>query len=1842
VDIIPSWYNESTPGLKNMSDYWQIGGSSTDSEFGEKTNTIGTIELDAYEVATFTLDMSRSETNMTYGDHYVIAVYVNCKPCPTRYLCDYAEEPPVCSFPSLERQQELYDNCLMDFKLESCIMRNGSKISCDDHYADLYPGSFSFMEPDLHKCRELPYFCEDMTYPKLVWDIQTVMVNGNQQAESVSDQEESSYVEDDDWRLYTSNDFYDMTKGCCQCERHSLPYYFADTTAVGGFPDNKHTVHQISIMAVEQVELTVVVELLNGIFYNEFDKYIPDKGDFFIHTPGRAKYTPSNPSRAAFVAVIVTEEFEGMELPLNLPLDYYRLPNELIGGETGVRFENHILINRNADLVVGDPEYHERNEERERQNYFDFLRTNPNSTLEFEDFATSPDIAAITEELTVTVDNYRDNYQSADWLVVGDDSGENDFLGLPYFPFFSNCKGFDSYMSISKMLETHPDCDIIPYEKTKAVDQYIWNNQLTPNADSCVVEVPEGDARMKIIDQEEVEWFGAERGAVMECMFEEQIDIPAGNPRWFEMEAGESIFYITKEPVSPHNYEPVYRQNEDYTRNYTSRWGRSDYIAGLVDTFKLIPISVDELNGGLDNVVPRQVKLEISYYQVEKGYKRLVEAMISYVANFQCHVLTSGSSDQRNLEKQGIPQCVTDFNGNIATSEYQLEIVFTPLVWFELLNKFEFTADVYMFFFTLVGLISILVAMIVWAINRALTRLRHPPPFHGYILYTIISEAPIFGCTLACIPVFIGAYWVSIWLTSFDDGGTFCSPDPVNLPSTTCFEDIAGDWSDSLTLNLDRINHYRVGRQGTCFLGMGLYITFLSARLIVPKWSDEHGEDDMFAEEAVDTDVGNGDEDEVIAPSPIWAPMVWKRAHLMLASFLLELLMMCLIEFSFSATFGDWVYQIIIGYKIFQKYMDIVFEDLLKEFLLINPLATLYTVIEGLITMGADSFSDFILSYFVELCVMVIERCYLDPGIGEISKLWPRWEMQMRRYFGSNRRMTREEKADEELEWRRINEEIELESEGIEPLLDSYSGYSTEVTGLFVFPIINVILLIFYSEIQIAPMYGILENQMIYYILFSFYIVPFMLAMDVFLLNTQELIHGWKVYDYISYQKYRFSVREHRWMLHSTLLDESISEGFQTLDMLCFSSQYYFIMTLFTFGMMFIILAMVIYLRNNYNPFADPIACLLIVLMIIGGELLGMFLKRLGDVKILRLGWRGLWVTKQIEGTVDDDVAAKLAIGEGRQQDLEQERMELQALNSDRFRHRFLERNRPWILQHLVELITPRSLENAGHDGRPVVEYVRDVYADLMAMGEGMKRAGDREDISSDDDDELEDARRNWSRVPLEGPNLSIARMWLAKARKRRAFMKLVRGIIDSHVKTACEICGRTPQQNNVKLFAHLATNGKPDPHAIDRLMAMFEEHYSVDELDPQIWKAFFRAHAEYATRCTVCEDAIEQQRLGMAGREPGGDRVTRPDDISSDDEGDDKIFDPMVVNRHSSEGRMMSKWLGAARKKLGGSFPRDDARKQMEKYAQKMRQLKIKQAKEAVGKAVDREQQEEDMKKALQEEFGDVDVDAATRALAQRWVRLAKESIEVKFRTRSENIRTDLAAALEDMPEQDDWYFGGEMRVEGKQLLTRGLDLSNDRKTLEAEATIKIRKVEADLQDFLERKVDKMKREREEFELKIAEGNDASALKIETRSAELEKAKQDKRKEFDGKEKTARDEMGAAPTEMVQAHRAHIAELDAQARNETKRARDKRSDEVKVARTNFDRSEALQKDEVAHRKGLARDNLDRIRTELAGRIKASESDWQTASAKWLMIAQKKIEVKKREDTEAKKVKKKR
>jgi len=684
-------------------------------------------------------------------------------------------------------------------------------------------------------------------------------------------------------------------------------------------------------------------------------------------------------------------------------------------------------------------------------------------------------------------------------------------------------------------------------------------------------------------------------------------------------------------------------------------------------------------------------------------------------------------------------------------------------------------------------------------------------------------------------------------------------------------------------------------------------------------------------------------------------------------------------------------------------------------------------------------------------------------------------------------------------------------------------------------------LLLFYDECLIAQNYVILLNQIGYYISFAVVIAPFSSVMDICIHNIQELMFGWKLYDYLAYQRYRFTVREHRWMMRNTVVDESIAEEFIIIDLLCFSSQYYYLVTMASFGMMMAVMGLEIYLRQNYVPFQDPTFVLFFVAAVIFGKFIEQVMYFLADIQIRRLNWRGLWATKLIEGTVDDEIAAKLAIGEGRQADLEQERLELQALNSERFRHRFLERNRPWILQHLVELLTPRSLDKPGPDGRPTIEYVRDVYAELMAMGEGMRRAGDRADISSDEEDELEAARRNWPRTPLTGAALAIARLWLGKARKRRAFSKLVRGIIDKNVKGFCEVCSRTPEKNNVKLSSYLATRGEPDQTAIDRLIGGFETQFGASELDPNLWKAYFRANAEFCTRCSICENAMEQEKLLQQSRAPGESRLTRPEDISSDEEDDDPEFEPLVVTRSSPEGRMMSKWLVAARRKLGGRFPRESAFKDTEKYSRKLKQLKTKKAKKAA-------KGEEDDAKAAQGDAGLV-FSNATKALAMRWYQMAKDVIEVKFRAKSESLSKELQKILEQMPEEEDWYYGASTRMEGRDLVAKGEDLEADRATLEAEASIKINKIKTDLDGYVTERTLEIDRERRAFEAKWAQKRDRLKVDIDLRTAELTRIKELRKKDFMVEEKRTKEEFGAVATDVMQQNRDQLAAIDAQVR---------------------------------------------------------------------------------------------
>ena len=1159
--------------------------------------------------------------------------------------------------------------------------------------------------------------------------------------------------------------------------------------------------------------------------------------------------------------------------------------------------------------------------------------------------------------------------------------------------------------------------------------------------------------------------------------------------------------------------------------------------------------------------------------------------------------------------------------------EYSLEVYYFALSWFGLLNSFELNTEVYVLIFFMIGGVSVLATAIIWAFFRMITRLKYPPPFRWKKLFVLIAPSPVYGVFLAVGPVALACGMIRVWFKGM------ASSDPVNRPSSIAFEEHNGDWHYTALMTPDVIESYRSNRIGYAVICLGMYCIYMGAKLFVPSSGVEEADDARIDEvmAANAAAMGDDEEEEMLPPSEFWTPLLWKRAHLILWSMYVFTVLMIVWEFSYSPTFSENIYFWIVTFKITQMMMDQVLAMQLKENLLIASLMVSIEITEFMIGMGAANLMEFIVSYFVEMGLMVAERLIFDPGLKHIAKLWPKWKMLLKRRFAKKRHMTREQRAREEAEWKRVNEEIALESEGVEPLIDSYAVYANETIAMLLGSMV-LLFIYFFEETQIEIQYNIKKSELIFYILFTVILIPFSLTMDMFLWMTQELIHGWKVYDFVAYQKYRFSVRENRWQMEAwDTLDESIAEPLQTIDMMCFSSQFFFICTIHGAGMLLVQFGLTIVLRNKANPFSDQMLPVIMLGIFSICTIIQWLGRMFGDLA-------GIWVRKSLQGTVDDEIAAKLAIGEGRQADLEAERLELQALNSERFRHRFLDRSRPWVLQHLVELLTPRTLQMPGADGRPVIEYIRDVYHELMALGEGRRRPGDREDISSDSGDEgLRDKQAAWSNKPLNKPSAALLRHWLEMARRRRALKKLVEGTIQRACGETCALCARTKEAGNI-MKCDLAKDGAASDHAIDDLIKGFEVKYPGRKFEPNLWVSFFRSEAQFITRCQNCVNKLEQARSAQIKKHTGAGRATRAADISDDDEDDEEqaVFEPMVVTRTSAEGKVMSKWLNASRRRLGGQFPRPNARAEMEAYAAKMREYKLKKAKadmRAKGFISDDEDEDGNVKLRIGH------INAASKALAQLWLERAREYRKKTVVKERENMKLDIRRVMEHLSEEHDWYYGQDLRLTGTGLQEEGDNLQETRRQFDADAKAGSRDLEDELNTFTLEKEAQAQAEIEEIEEKMRADRVALLEKAEMRIQEITRNKTRLKTQFEKEVKLAPPEDRAG---MSSSHKEEVKKLDVLIENERKKQAEAIQKRIEAGNNDLGDRQRKRVDALQTKKDVVARKIKMLFDDVDIKMKKSETNWLHRSAGWIHKAERKVAAKEKDDNAKKEAEKER
>jgi len=603
----------------------------------------------------------------------------------------------------------------------------------------------------------------------------------------------------------------------------------------------------------------------------------------------------------------------------------------------------------------------------------------------------------------------------------------------------------------------------------------------------------------------------------------------------------------------------------------------------------------------------------------------------------------------------------------------------------------------------------------------------------------------------------------------------------------------------------------------------------------------------------------------------------WKRGNLICSSVVMSLFLVIIIEWSFWGSFGTYIWEAIIFMKILSIFVGSVVDKQLGEALLSAPVMTAMGLVQGIVTMSANDFMDFLLSYIVGFGFLIIERMYVGP----LQTEWFGWmhdvcvsgAARMLALFPLTFGSDEDEDSPDSLEDAMLPDE---NNETVEPLLGSYASYSCDTLSLLYTPFIMVVIMAFRDEVEITTLYGIKEADMEYYVLFALAIIPFQIIADIILHNALELLHGWKMHEYLEYCKVRFQQREVWWKgLERHTSDDCIEESLRSTDQLCFSTQYYMLNTLHVNAIIYFVMGVEMMTRASYTAFGDPamfpivasiFLCSMAVKLILTwtARLFGLW-----KIKYEKRGWHGNVLDS--EGNLNIDQWEDIQV-----RDHEQHMME-QKISNETFRYKFLAYNKSWVLSQLPDMLTPRVTVNQ----RP---YLINQFARILGQV--------NDDISSDSDS---DDGPEFEAPPMTASTRTLARTWLEQANRQLRVKRIVDPLVQQSRGNSCHIClARSLLQ--VEML-----------HPISGIDERYRSEYGSADIDQVLFKRFWQRNQRYQTICLPCVQKRKQKEH---------EQIITDDRSSDQDDASDKNLSSEAMTKSAES--ILANWYAAARNRVG------------------------------------------------------------------------------------------------------------------------------------------------------------------------------------------------------------------------------------------------------------------------------------------------------------------------------------
>lgn len=976
-------------------------------------------------------------------------------------------------------------------------------------------------------------------------------------------------------------------------------------------------------------------------------------------------------------------------------------------------------------------------------------------------------------------------------------------LALPWIPFFMNCDLFGDRIYMQRLTETMENCTLYPPNETNVINP-IPITGVSPKSDTCNI--------------------------YLNCYYAENVQ-PTSSTRWFEILDEQTLFFLTKYPQSPSAFSNTFQaQDSSFTQSISDQ---SDNIIQV----KFKPV-------GNVNGIPTTVTMDISYYQQDTYNKLLVAASVS---------LSDYSVDEMNA---GMPR-------------YLLIINYYPLGWFELLNGFQFNLAVYVLLFLGIGGLILGIGYVLYRLHLYL--LKEPPHIH-LRFYLLVSSLPrAVGVTFATLPMIIVAFSLG--------------------PFTGAFAGYTGDWGVDPPLSTAKVTQFHRGRIGMCMGFVAFTMFAYGARLLIPKPNppkEEEGENEQKEgnveneekeekEEKINkekfnheenqeeiTDAANehteekkneetehdekkeGEENEL----PLWKDLKFKRRYFMIVCLAISIIISIKLEISYSPTFSANIFIFQTAFYILDILLyQLFFRLVLPEALLIVPILTSLFINKAVMMLAAPNFTIFIECYIVNFGFIVFQRIYLNPFIEYFEQALQEFTIYLvskssliRKFLGN---IVTNQLEEQKKLMSRMKENFSGERN--DRMMGTMVEFSAQSAATFMLPLVYLFISSFAVETQIPKNYGVSQSNVNYYLLFSLVIIIPQILIDVLILHLIEGLYGYKIFDYLTYCNYRFKTRKNWWKYTVGVgLDKSLLPVWRSIDSMCFSSQFYFSITLASWGVVCLTFSFTIMIRNAFNPCSDPLIILLLLFVrYIGMALKFLFLTIRPYIKLWEPKSNKIFV-EEIPADDSENQIVDLIDEYALENDIEHK------IRTEIFKLKFLKKNIPWIIENLDKII---------EDNQICHNYLRPRYYNLFEKHQETEQERDKienrlellnllPNNKFNPDFELSFERDSIEMPKYKPVNKTAAKIgmgWLSQARFNIRLKKAIED--ESVLKKCCDLCETKDHLKIVTLVP------------FEDILLMYRETFKGYALKIPHWKQFYFRNQELRTLCIDCA-YLEQLKL--------------------------------------------------------------------------------------------------------------------------------------------------------------------------------------------------------------------------------------------------------------------------------------------------------------------------------------------------------------------------------------------